>query len=118
MLVGEGGGVKAIPSYFLKFNIIFWLCWVFVIEAAFPFVAASRDSSSCGAGASFVVKHGSRAQAQQLKFKLPCTASNLPRPGIKPVSSALAGRFATNGPPGKSNNTTLVNKKNVSERVH
>ena len=27
---------------------------------------------------------------------------NLPRPGIKPVSLALPGRFLTTGPPGKS----------------
>ena len=27
---------------------------------------------------------------------------NLPRPGIKPMSAALAGRFLTTGPPGKS----------------
>ena len=27
---------------------------------------------------------------------------DLPRPGIKPVSAALAGRFFTTGPPGKS----------------
>jgi len=27
---------------------------------------------------------------------------NLPRPGIKPVSPALPGRFLTTGPPGKS----------------
>ena len=27
---------------------------------------------------------------------------DLPRPGIKPVSPALAGRFLTTGPPGKS----------------
>ena len=26
----------------------------------------------------------------------------VPRPGIKPVSSALQGRFSTTGPPGKS----------------
>ena len=27
---------------------------------------------------------------------------NLPRPGIKPMSPALAGKFLTTGPPGKS----------------
>ena len=26
---------------------------------------------------------------------------NLPRPGIEPMSPALAGRFLTTGPPGK-----------------
>ena len=33
---------------------------------------------------------------------LPRGMWNLPRPGVKPVSSALAGRLLTTGPPGKS----------------
>ena len=33
---------------------------------------------------------------------LPRGTWNLPRPGIEPVSPALAGRFLTSGPPGKS----------------
>ena len=32
---------------------------------------------------------------------LPCGMWNLPRPGIEPMSPALAGRFLTSGPPGK-----------------
>ena len=35
---------------------------------------------------------------------LPCGMWNLPRPGIEPMSPALAGRFLTSGPPG----TTIV----------
>ena len=31
----------------------------------------------------------------------------LPRPGIEPVSPALAGGFLTTGPPGKSSYTVL-----------
>ena len=30
---------------------------------------------------------------------------DLPRPGLKPVSPALAGRFSTTAPPGKPNNS-------------
>ena len=33
---------------------------------------------------------------------LPCALWNLPGPGIEPMSPALAGRFLTTGPPGKS----------------
>ena len=39
---------------------------------------------------------------------LPCGMWDLPGPGIKPVSSALVGRFLTTGPPGKSPESTLV----------
>ena len=50
---------------------------------------ASRDAahgfSSCGSQAQWI--HGMR---------------NLPEPGIEPMSPALAGRFLTTGPPGKS----------------
>ena len=34
--------------------------------------------------------------------------SDLPGPGIQPVSLALAGRFLTTGPPGKSSNLVVV----------
>ena len=78
----------------------------------------ARASSSCGKrgplfivvcrpltlAASLVAKHrlqtcrlsnyGSRAQ-------LLCGMWDLPRPGLKPVSPALAGRFSTIAPPGK-----------------
>ena len=37
---------------------------------------------------------GSRAQ-------LLCGTRDLPRPGLEPVSPALAGRFSTTAPPGK-----------------
>ena len=35
---------------------------------------------------------------------------DLPRPGLEPVSPALAGRFSTTAPPGKPNTHTLLNK--------
>ena len=35
-------------------------------------------------------------------LQLPCPG-DLPEPGIKPMSPALAGRFFTTEPPGKSN---------------
>ena len=54
-------------------------------------VAAACILSSCSVGAS-----------------LPCSMWDLPGPGIKPVSPALAGRFLTTGPPGKSPESTLL----------
>ena len=44
----------------------------------------TRGLSNCG------------SQAQLL-----CGTWNLPRPGLEPVSPALAGRFSTTAPPGK-----------------
>ena len=43
---------------------------------------------------------GSRAQ-------LLCGMWDLPRPGLEPVSPALAGRFSTTAPPGKPNRRIL-----------
>ena len=94
--------------YFL--NIYFWLCWVFVSVRGLPLVAASggHSSSRCVGlftiAASLVAEHrlqtrrlsscGSRAQLLRGMW-------DLPRPGLKPVSPALAGRFSTTAPPGK-----------------
>ena len=45
---------------------------------------------------------GSRAQ-------LLCGMWDLPRPGLEPVSPALAGRFSTTAPPGKPHTSFCVN---------
>ena len=42
---------------------------------------------------------------------------DLPRPGIEPVSSALAGRFLTTAPPGKPLNQTLEEGKQVAHQL-
>ena len=42
------------------------------------------------------------------RLSLPCTMWNLPRPGIKLLSLALAGRFLTTGPPGTSLSRNLL----------
>ena len=62
----------------LSFFFYFWLRGLSV-------VAASGGFSVCGAQAS-----------------LPCDMWDLPRPGTEPVSPALAGRFPSTVPPGKS----------------
>ena len=54
--------------------------------------------------ASLVVEH--RLQTRRLsscgsRAQLLCGMWDLPRPGLEPVSPALAGRFSTTAPPGK-----------------
>ena len=86
--------------------IYFWLRWVFVAACGLPLVAARGGYSllwytgfSCcraralGPQASVVVAHG-------LSCSMAC--GNLPRPGLEPMSPALAGGFLINAPPGKS----------------
>ena len=96
---------------FYKFLFIYlWLCWVFCFCA--------RAFSNCGkrgplfiavrgpptVAASLVAEH--RLQTRRLSncgswAQLPCGMWDLPRPGLEPVSPALAGRFSTTAPPGK-----------------
>ena len=47
-----------------------------------------------------------------LPFPFP---GDLPYPGIKPVSPALAGRFSTIEPPGKPDNFNINDKKENKE---
>ena len=89
--------------------IYFWLCWVFVSVRGLSLVAASGGhSSSWCAGLSLsrplVAEH--RLQTRRLsscgsQAQLLCGLWDLPRPGLEPVSPALAGRFPTTAPPGK-----------------
>ena len=100
-------------SFFLNlfiYFIYFWLCWVFVSVRGLSLVAASRGRSSLRcAGLSlsrplFVAEH--RLQTRRLSScgsgaQLLRGMWDLPRPGLGPVSPALAGRFSTTAPPGK-----------------
>ena len=96
--------------YFFFFYIYFWLCWVFVSARGLSLVAASggHSSSRCVGlftiAASLVAEH--RLQTRRLsscgsRAQLLCGMWDLPRPGLEPVSPALAGRFSTTVPPGK-----------------
>ena len=58
--------------------------------------SSSGSFSSCGFGAP---EH--RLSSCGTQVQLPCSMWDLSRPGIKPLSSALAGRFFTTEPPGK-----------------
>ena len=95
---------------FIYLFIYLWLCWVFVSVWGLSLVVASggHSSSRCvGLSLSrpLVAEHrlqmcrlsncGSRAQLLRGMW-------DLPRPGLKPVAPALAGRFSTTAPPVKS----------------
>ena len=98
------------PDYFyhLKLLLYFWLHWVFIAACRLFSSCGERrllsgysapashcsNFSSCGSRASVVAVHGFSCSAA-------CRIL-VPRPGIKPVSPALAGGFLTTGPPGKS----------------
>ena len=61
--------------------------------------------------ASLVAEH--RLQTHRLSNRGPRAQPlrgmwNLPRPGLEPVSPALAGRLSTTAPPGKSNSKLLI----------
>ena len=103
---------KPLTIFFFNFYlfIFFWLCWVFVFVRGL--------SSSCGKrGPLFIAVRGPltiavslvaehRLQTRRLsncgsRAQLLCGMWDLPRPGLEPVSPALAGRFSTTAPPGK-----------------
>ena len=96
---------------FLFKNNFLYLLWahrVFVAVRGLSVVVASGGYSPaavCGlltAVASLVLEQGLQGTQASVvvAHELSCM-SDLPRPGIEPVSSALAGGFFTNGPPGK-----------------
>ena len=85
----------------------------------------ARTFSSCGkrgplfiavrgpltVAASLVAEH--RLQTRRLsscgsRAQMLCGMWDLPRPGLEPVSPALAGRFSTTAPPGKPHLMILV----------
>ena len=112
--------------FFLNFKkifylfIYFWLCWVFVSVRGLSLVAASGDHSSLqctGLSLSWplVAEHrlqtcrlsscGSRAQLRHGMW-------DLPRPGLEPVSPALAGTLSTTVPAGKPLIFLFLNNEN------
>ena len=119
--------IKFIPKYFvLCVFFFFWLLWVFVAACRLSLVAASGGYSSLQCvGFSMwwlllLQTMGPRvSKLQQLQCmgsvvvalrlsscgaqaQLLCSRWDCLRPGIEPVSLALAGRFLTSTPPGKS----------------
>ena len=107
------------------FLIYLWLCWVFVsVQGLSLVVASGGHSSSWCAGlsplrASLVAEH--RLQTRRLsscgsRAQLLCGMWDLPRPGLEPVSPALAGRFSTTAPPGKPWGKIFNDDLNLSHR--
>ena len=110
---------KKKPYVFLKifiylFNLfiyLFLLCWVLVSVRGLSLVAASGGHSllrctglPLTVAASLVAEH--RLQTRRLSSRgsgaqLLRGMWDLPRPGLEPVSPALAGRFSITAPPGK-----------------
>ena len=94
---------------FIYLFIYFWVCWVFVSVQGLSLVAASggHSSSRCtGLSLSrpLVAEHRlqtCRLSSCGLRAQLFRGMWDLPRPGLEPVSPALAGRFSTTAPPGK-----------------
>ena len=104
---------------FIYLFIYFWLHWVFVAVHGLSLVAASGDHSllqcagfslrwlllwqSMGSRHVGFSSCGSRAVERRLsswgtRAYLLCGMWDLPRPGLKPVSPASAGRFLTTAP--------------------
>ena len=111
------GQLLLILFFFFNFCFLFvclfiylWLCWVFVsVQGLSLVVASGGHSSSRCAGFSLswpllLRSTGSRRAGSVIVAHGPsCSAAcgNLPRPGLEPMSPALAGRFSTTAPPGK-----------------
>ena len=73
--------------------------WFLIVVAS---LVAEHRLQACGLSSC-----GSRALERRLsscgaQVQLPCGMWDLPRPGLKPVSPALAGGFLTTAPPGRS----------------
>ena len=86
---------------FLKFYLfIYWLCWVVVAARSLPPVAASRGCSQLR----WLLSLWSTGSGHIVALGLCCPEApwDLPGPGIKPLSPALADKFLTIGPPRKS----------------
>ena len=108
--------------YFFNKFIYFWLHWVFVAVCGLSLVGASGGFSSlrcagfslrwllllwsrgsrCGGFSSCGSWALERRLSSCARVQLLCGMWDLPGPGLEPVSSALAGRFLTTAPPGKS----------------
>ena len=100
-------------SFFKILFIYLWLCWVFVSVRGLSLVAASggHSSSRCAdLSLSQTSNCGSRAQLLRGMW-------DLPRPGLEPVSPALAGRLSTTAPPGKPIRLVLIMDMQEKELV-
>ena len=121
-------GQSSLCTFYL-FIIYFWLHWVFVAACGFLWLRRAGATLRCGARASHcsgfsccraqalgaqasvvVVRGLSSCGSWALECRLSTCGTraqplrgmwDLPRPGLEPLSPALAGRFSTTAPPGK-----------------
>ena len=131
------------PSHFLFFNlfilfIYFWLHCVFVAAHRLSLVSVSGGYSllwcagfslrwflllrSTGSRHVGFSSCGLRALERRLsscgaRVQLLPGMWDLPRPGLEPMSPALAGGFLTTAPPGKSSHLLLLNTSNLQKSV-
>ena len=98
-------------NLFIYLSIYLWLRWVFIAARGLSLVVVSRGYSSLQCtGFSLqwfllLQSMGSRCAGFSscgARASLLCGMRDLPRPGLKPVSPAVAGGFLTTEPPGKS----------------
>ena len=109
--------------FFLRVLVILFL-FVYLFMAVLGLRFCARAFSSCGErGPLFIAVRGPltiaappiaehRLQTRRLsscgsRAQLLRSMWDLPRPGLEPVSPALAGRLSTTAPPGKPRNTLL-----------
>ena len=123
-LMGSYSLYSLIMDFFMEYRgkhlFFFFLIYLFIFMAVLGLRFCARAFSSCGKrgplfiavrgpltiAASLVAEH--RLQTRRLstcgsRAQLLCGMWDLPRPGLEPVSPALAGRFSTTAPPGKPN---------------
>ena len=126
ILLYEIGTKLFLAIFFLNF---FWVyLFIYLLMAVLGLRFCARAFSSCGKwGPLFIVVHGPliitaslvaehRLQTRRLsncgsRAQLLHGMWNLPRPGLEPVSPALAGRFSTTAPPGKPQFLAIFNSK-------
>ena len=115
--------VYSISFSFLSF--FFFKLFIYLFLAVLGLRFCARAFSSCGErGPLFIVVRGpliitaslvaeQRLQTRRLsdcgsRAQLLCSMWDLPRPGLEPVSPALAGGFLTTVPPGKPFHLFLI----------
>ena len=113
-----------IATLFIYFIYLFiWLCWVFGSCEGFLWLRQVGATLHHGAGTALIAVRGPftiaappvaghRLQTRRLsscgsRAQLLHGMWDLPRPGLEPVSPALAGRLSTTAPPGKPCNEIL-----------
>ena len=120
------------PLQTKSFFIIIIYLFIFIFMAVLGLRFCARAFSICGKwgplffavrgpltiAASLVAEH--RLQTRRLsncgsRAQLLRGMRDPPRPGLEPVSPALAGRFSTTAPPGKPEKIFFKNKNNCSE---